>query len=312
MVRTILRWTLIGVIALLIVFWLLGGGISRIIGNASPYTFSFHDLLSGTSTFASFHLPGMPDMSDIGINYSEDGTGGSYQIIPDNSVPNGSVSPYSGEIVMVQGAAKTQTPGGQYIEISASPGMAPVDISGWTLQSPLTGALATIPEAASPFIQARVNTVESDTLSGGGVAYVITGASPIGVSFSENKCTGYLGTLQPFVPALPQRCPSPLADIPDTPGNEAAYGASCFTYLASLPPCTFPANPPAGLSNACVLAIQTAFSYNGCVAGHEQDPDFSSNSWRLYLAQGKALWRADHDVIRLLDGQNRVVDVLNY
>ncbi len=213
---------------------------------------------------------------------------------------------------MAQGAAIAQSPSAQYIEISAAPGISGIDIAGWTLQSALSGALATIPEAASPFISGRVNTVGSVVLSGRGLAYVVTGSSPIGTSFSENMCTGYLGTLQPFVPGLQSKCPSPLTEIPDTPANESRLGAACFSYMAQLPPCMFPSQPPQNLSSACISEMQTRLSYNGCLAAHQNDSGFSQNSWRLYLARGKSLWGVQHDVIRLLDGNGRVVSVLNY
>jgi hypothetical protein len=310
-------WVLVAGVGLLVIFWLLGGGIQKIIGSAGSFSLSIPNLLSGTSSFASFQLPFAPSVyPQIPSAYSgtdSSGGGNTYQPYqPAGTLQNGAQSPYAGEIVMTQGAAVAQSANAQYLEISAMPGISSVDIAGWTLQSALSGALATIPEAASPFMMGRVNTVSNVLLSGGGVAYVVTGSSPVGVSFSENMCTGYLGTLQPFVPALPLKCPSPLSEIPDTAANEARLGASCFSYLSQLPPCSFPAKPPQNLSSACISEIQTKLSYNGCLATHQSDPGFFTNSWRLYLAQGRSLWGVQHDVIRLLDGSGRVVSVLNY
>ena len=311
MVRTVLKWVLIAAIVIFVISWFLGGGIQKIVGLAQPATLSISDFVSGSSTLSSFHLPFAPAVPVAYVGGG--GSTGAYQPYQSpSSLSNGAQSPYAGEVVMAQGAAVAQTPSGQYIEISATPGVSAIDVSGWTLQSSLTGALATLPQAASPFIAGKVNAVEDISLSGSNVAYITTGPSPVGVSFSENRCTGYLGTLQPFVPALAPSCPSPLTEIPDTPANESRLGSSCFTYLSQLPPCTFPANPPSGLSRACVAEIQAKLSYNGCLAAHEGDSGFFQNSWRLYLAQGRALWGAQHDVIRLLDRDGRVVDVLNY
>ena len=315
MVRKILKWFIVGIVVVLIIFWLLSGGIGKVIHNAGSFSFSFSNLLSSTSTFASFKLPFAPDIPQIEIDTVTDGAGGtypSYQQSSGGTVPNGAQSPYAGQAVIAQGAALAQSASAQYIEISVAPGSGSVDIAGWTLQSALSGALATIPQSASPFFLGRVNTVGAATLPPGGVAYVITGPSPVGVSFSENMCTGYLGTLQPFVPPLPLQCPSPSTEIPRTPANEARLGSSCFNYLATLPPCTFPANVPSTLSAACRNEIQTKLSYNGCVAAHLSDAGFAQNSWHIYLAHGKPLWDAQHDVIRLLDGEGRVVSVLNY
>ncbi len=317
MIKVILKWLIIVLVVGFIIVWFLGGGIGKIIGNASPFSFSLSSLLSSTSSLMSFQLPFAPQMPQIPI---DGGTSGSTQYpsyqLPGSSsgtpMPNGAESSYAGRVVIAQDAALTQTTSGQYIEISTAPGQSPIDIAGWTLQSALSGNLATIPQAASPFIMGRVNAVGGVLLSPGAVAYIVTGPSPVGVSFSENMCTGYLGTLQPFVPPLPQRCPSASSEIPRTSENLAALGSSCFDYIATLAPCVFPANPPSNLSSACRTEIQTKLSYNGCLSAHQSDANFSLNSWRIYLAQGKPLWSAGHDVIRLLDGEGRVVSVLNY
>ncbi len=312
MIRAILKWLIVAIVVILIIFWFLGGGVSKLIGNARSFSFSFGNLLTSSSSLTSFHLPFAPDIPQIpaggevnGPLYQEYGGVGA-------SVPNGAQSPYAGQIVIAQNAAIAQSASAQYIQISAAPGGWPIDIAGWKLQSALSGSVATIPQAASPFIVGRVNAVGGISLSGGGIAVVVTGPSPVGVSFLENMCTGYLGTLQPFVPPLPQTCPSAAAEIPRTAANIARLGSSCMDYIAQIPPCTFPSNPPSALSGACRTEIQTKLSYNGCVSAHRDDANFSQNSWRVYLAQGKPLWNAQHDVIRLLDGEGRVVSVLNY
>lgn len=322
MVRKTLKWLIWAIVVMIILFWLLGGGIQKVIGNAGPFSFSLTDLLTSTSSIASFHLPFEPEMPQVpipdGSERSEDGQYGrseNYGATPENfgaQPRNGAESPHSGQVVIAQSAAMAQSAAAQYIEISVAPGGSPVDISGWTLQSALFGTIATIPQAASPFIMGRVNAVGSALLYPNGLAVIVTGPSPVGVSFSENICTGYLGTLQPFVPPIPQKCPSPTAEIPRTAENIARLGSTCMDYIATLAPCVFPANPPANLSSACHNEIQTKLSYNGCVAAHRTDAAFSQNGWRIYLAQGKPLWNAKHDVIRLLDGQGRVVSVLNY
>jgi hypothetical protein len=206
-----------------------------------------------------------------------------------------------------------QTANAQYIEIALSPlAGAPISMSGWSLRSALTGVRAYIPEAAALFVMGRVNVVSPVSLSPGGVAIIATAPSPVGVSFAENICTGYLGTLQPFTPPLPQSCPSPQSEIPRTAANLKRLGSACMDYVASLPPCTFPAQPPSTLSSACRTEIQTVLSYNGCVNAHKNSSGFNLNAWRLYLARGGPLWGTPHDIVQLLDAEGRVVNVLNY
>ncbi len=307
--RVVLRWLLIAMALSLVVFWVLGGGFGKIIKNAGTFSLSLRDIINKSSPLTSFQLPFAPSsfpQIPTAYNPETDGRG-----TGSGGRSNGAQSPYAGMVAIAQSAAMAQSPSAQYITISVTPG-ASVDISGWTLQSALSGAIATIPQAASPFIMGRVNAVGNAVLSSGSTAQIVTGASPVGVSFSENTCTGYLGTLQPYVPALPQNCPSPNMEIPRTPESVARLGSNCFDYIATLPPCTFPSNPPSSLSSSCRGEIQTKLSYNGCVNTHRTDDGFSRNSWRMYLAQGKPLWGVQHDVIRLLDREGKLVSVLNY
>ena len=314
MVRQIIKYTIIVILVVIVLLWFLGGGAGKVINAARSFHFlSFSDLLTSSTSLSTFQLPWQPAMPTIDINpVGLPGDEGVPSYPPSNS-SSAQASPYTGQVGILEGAARTQTTSGQYIELRAQGGLtSPLNISGWSLESALTGVRAYVPQASTLFRQGRINPVINVTLPSGGTAVVLTGISPVGVSFRENKCTGYLGTLQPFVPPLEQSCPSPLASIPRTAENEAALGANCFEYLATLPSCTFPTSLPASLSNACRSAIQNKLSYNGCVNQYSGSTAFAQNAWRLFLAQGAPLWDGEHDVIRLLDGQGRVVDVINY
>lgn len=321
MVRKTLKYLILFVIVVVILLWFLGGGVSKIIGNAGSFSFSFQNILSGTSSLASFRLPfAPPQLPQIPVAPGEESSGstdyGQYGEEPSRSAPSagyGNPSSFAGQVALAQGTAMTQTAAGQYTEIALSPGASsPLTLSGWSLRSALSGVRAYIPEAAALFVMGRVNTVAPVSLSPGAVAIIVTGPSPVGVSFAENMCTSYLGTLQPFVPALPLQCPSPSSEIPRTAANEKRLGATCMDYIASLPPCTFPASPPSTLTFACRSEIQTTLSYNGCMQAHKNTAGFNLNSWRIYLARTKPLWGAQHDVIQLLDGEGNVVNVLTY
>jgi hypothetical protein len=311
-VAKILKYLFFAMVAALILLWFLGGGVGKVINKANELHFtSIKDLLNPAKGFGTFKLPWQIDAPTVSVQAvsANDVSGGSYTY-SDNGNSTGSGSSHMGDVTIAQGAAKTQSTMGEYIELR-SRGNA-VHISGWSLESAVSGARVYIPQAAFVFVMGRVNTVSDVILGSGDTATIATGPSPVGVSFQENRCTGYLGTLQPFVPALPSNCPAPLTAIPQTAENQSRLGASCFQYLQSLPPCTFPQNPPSGLSAACKAEIQNKLSYNGCVNQFKGVSGFSSGSWRLYLARGKALWGVQHDIIRLLDENGQVVDVLNY
>lgn len=311
---TVIKVTFVVMAIGLVLLWLLGGGIGKIIGATPSIHFtSFADLLSASNTeaFANFHLPGQIGVPQINVPAVDAIGSGNTESSPSSNFS--SASPYSDEVSLIVSSARTQSATGQYIELSASASLpTPIDISGWTIESALTGNHGYIPQAATLFEQGQINAVSDVLLPRGAQAIVVTGPSPVGVSFRENECTGYLGTLQPFVPAIAQQCPSPLTSVVQTQQNISALGNDCFQYLQSLPACTFPASPPSPLSSACISTIQTALSYNGCVGAHQGDAQFLTPSWRLYLAQVSPLWGGQHDVIRLLDQKGLVVDVINY
>lgn len=314
MVRRIFKYTIIVILIVIVLFWFLGGGIGKIVSAARSFHFlTFSDLLTSTSTLSNFQLPWQPAMPTVDVipvgelgDYGELG-----ESAPHASFANASA--YANQVAIIEGAARTQTASGQYVELRAEPSLtAPIRISGWSLESALSGVRAYIPQATNTFLQSRINPVVDVVLPPSGSAVVLTGISPVGVSFRENKCTGYLGTLQPFVPPLRQACPAPLSEIPRTSENVTKYGASCFDYLASLAPCTFPVSPPPSLTAACLSTIQNRLSYSGCVSAYGGSTSFAQNSWRLFLAQGEPVWDGEHDVIRLLDSEGRVVSILSY
>ena len=45
---------------------------------------------------------------------------------------------------------------------------------------------------------------------------------------------------------------------------------------------------------------------------HRDDADFTKDAWRLYVGANRELWLNDHDVIRLLDEESRIIDVYTY
>ncbi len=307
-VSKILKYLAIAAVVGLVLLWVIGGGVQKIIEKARSFQFgSVSDALSPVGSFADFRLPWQIEMPAISMEGMQQGDFSS----ENGGQQSGNPSPYAGQITIAQSAARTQSASGQYLELRSTSGTA-LAISGWSLESVVSGARGLIPQATRSYTMGRVNSVGDVMLAPGGSATVATGASPVGVSFQENMCTGYLGTLQPFTPALERNCPSPLSAIPRTSENETRLGTACFMYLSQLAPCTFPQNPPDTLSPACRSEIQNKLSYNGCVNQYKNSDQFFSGSWRVYLALGKPLWGVDHDIIRLLDAEGRVVNVLNY
>lgn len=313
------------IVALLIfgVIWIMSGGLSRAIQYASGISNPL-ELFTGTASGTPFRLPGQPDFNNYGPEVSQvagselenaiydTNLGGATEIAQQNDPQTyGNPSTDAGAISLALGTVAT-APQAEYLVITANTAnTAPVSLGGWSLQSVYTGVRHTLPQAAPTFTQGVVNAVQPISLVPGGSVVVSSGVSPVGVSFRENACTGFLSQFQPFTPPLQTRCASASGALPDTPQTRAAYGDACFDFLYSLPSCTFPQTLPASLPPSCVQALREALTYNSCMRGNRTAPGFFGTDWRAYLASPIPLWR-EHDVVRLLDPSGRIVDVLSY
>ncbi len=227
----------------------------------------------------------------------------------------GTPSPYAGAVYIARDEAGIHAPDAnmEYLQLQAEyRNSSAVDIRGWALESALTGVRVVIPGAAASFTQGVPNTLGTVALAPGGVAVLTSGSSPVGVSFRENVCTGYLQQFQSFSPPLSEQCPSPSSLFPLSEQNLVRYGAECFDAIQGLQSCRFPQDLPHTLTAACRTQLADTLSYNGCVRAQSYRADFQNDVWRLYLGAPSELWRASHDVIRLLDTEGRTVDVFTY
>lgn len=227
----------------------------------------------------------------------------------------GTPSPHAGAVFIARDEAGIHAKDvhTEYLQLQAEyRNSGAIDIRGWSLESALTGTHVVIPGATTLFTQGAPNTLEAVALTPGGIAVLISGPSPVGASFRENACTGYLQQFQPFTPPLAERCPSPSSLMPLSEQNLMRYGAECFDAIQGLPSCRFPQDLPHTLTTACRTQLTDTLSYNGCVRAQSYRADFHDDVWRLYLGASNELWRSSHDVIRLLDAQGRTVDVFTY
>lgn len=291
--------------------WLLGGGLGRAFSSAQGINNPIASLFGGdTNSGSDFRLPWQPDfaMPDLSMTDSTGitDTNGMEETLPSaeesgTSLGNdvrtfGYPSPYAGKAYLSEDGT------GSYFTIQADTSNdTSLALAGWSLQSAFNGARFVIPQAADTFVSGSINTILPVSLAPGETAHLSPRVSPVGVSFRENACIGYLGEHQEFVPELPVDCP-PSANTP----------LECAGYVSSIPACHFPGRDSApGVSGACRAYAATALSYTGCVREHRHDPDFKRSTWRLYYGLAQKVWRP-HDVVRLLDSEGRVVDVLTY
>lgn len=335
MIKIILYWLLALLIIAFIAVWMWTGGIGRA-WNASKSFTNIFDVIFFQGKVGDEPIPSLPwqpkfpagpDISQSGRAAGNNGVTlkeryaeleSQYETLSAQTMEVktfGNPSPMRGQIKITQTyGAKETVPILEYIVLGADSGnTAPIDMTGWSLQSAYTGMRGYLPNATSVFLMGVVNKEEPAQLSPGDFAIVSSGPSPVGISFRENICTGYLEQLQRFYPSLPNSCPAPDSSLPMTPENLRIYGDTCFDFLESVPSCTAPLkNMPSNVSSNCRSFAINNLSYNGCVVSNRFRSAFATNSWRIYLDSYAELWRNNHDVIRLLDGEGRTVDAFTY
>jgi hypothetical protein len=312
-------WFFIGVFVFIFLIWIATGGPLHPIAFTGPRLAEPGALGGGTY----LQLPRAPygiGGSNVSLPGSSNG-----QSVPSGSgtpVPTfiggsvfGASSPYRGKVSMshyVSGAGSTD-PKNEYIEIRvAQDAGVPVDLSEWTLESDASGNAVVIPKGTEVPTSGIVNAAQDIVLNPGEDAIIISGQSPIGASFRENKCIGYFSTFQSFSPSLPQNCPTPSDELASFYGPDYIRDAACIDYVNKLSRCQVALSPPVTVSGACQSFVVKYFNYNGCVDAHRADADFEGSTWRIYLGRTASMWRTQHEIVKLLDVKGKTVDAFSY
>lgn len=331
MVRRVLLILLAFMVVALVVLWLFAGGASAVARTARTLTNPIALIFgNGTSTGFSITLPWQVDFPrgpDIS-SFVESAQSGDVGQTPEEYAAQyealnaraesirtfGNPSPYVGKITLRGSAPNEESSAQEYIELHAPRSNdTSINITGWSLQSAVSGLRFFIPPAAPIFVLGTLNNTEPVYLEPGTTAIVVSGTSPVGISFRENMCSGYLNELQRFTPELGSLCPAASDMLTKTPDSLRIYGAACFDYVQTIPECHFPGTAfPSNLSAPCRTFLANTFSYNGCVIANRYNPSFPQSQWRLYINARAELWDNAHDIIRLLDAQGHAVDVLTY
>lgn len=312
-------WFFIGVFVFIFLVWIATGGPLHPISFTGPTLAQPEELGGGTY----LHFPrsafsiGNTEISLPGSSGGSVKSGGSTTPPPTlvGGTTYGESSIYRGAVTMshyVSGAGSAD-PKNEYIEISvAHDAGIPVNLTGWTLSSEATGNAALIPKGTETPSSGLINAAQDIVLSPGERALIISGQSPIGASFRENKCIGYFSTFQKFNPSLPQNCPVPSDELLSFYGSGYVRDAACIDYVKTLSRCQVAITPPPTASSACQSFLVTYMNYNGCVTAHRSDIDFAGTTWRLYLGRTSPLWRTRNEVVKLLDSGGKTVDAFSY
>ena len=311
-------WFFIGIFAFIFLVWVATGGPTHQLAFSGP-TLSQPGALGGGGYLSLPTAPFSLGSNGVSLPGSSSGTGSNAPVPSSSSLSGvdfGTPSPYRGIVTLshyVSGAGSTD-PNNESVRISVdSNAGTPVDLSGWTLESEATGAAIVIPKGTETPHSGIVNAVQDIVLSPGEQAIVISGRSPIGASFRENKCIGYFAQFQTFSPALPDTCPSPTTELASFYGSSYyVRDASCIDYVNTLSRCQAVLTPPTTVSGACQTFLVKYLNYNGCVSAHESDSDFLGNTWRIYLGRTNSMFRSQHEVVKLLDSSGKTVDAFSY
>jgi len=315
-------WFFIGVFVFIFLIWIATGGPLHPIAFTGP-SLALPGQLGGGTYLSLPRAPyGIGGSSDVSLPGSSDGGGSNGSGSSENSLPifvGGSVfgtpSTYRGIVSMnhyISGAG-SKDPKNEYLEIRvASDSNVPVDLSEWVLASDASGASIAIPKGTEVPTSGIVNAAQDIVLNPGDRAIIISGQSPIGASFRENKCIGYFSTFQNFSPSLPQNCPTPNDELAANYGGGYIRDAACIDYVNKLSRCQVTLTPPVGASSACQSFLVKYLNYNGCMDAHRNDADFKGTTWRIYLGRSTPMWRTQHELVKLLDVKGNTVDAFSY
>lgn len=221
-------------------------------------------------------------------------------------------SPFKDMVRIEQGNAVDADVNREYVRLRVDRGAASkkIPISGWQIKSAVTGRSASIGTASDLLFPGSIASTPI-VVSPGDTIIVSSGRSPKGVSFRVNICSGYFGQFQDFLPLLSQECPLVIAggNLPKPPN---ALSDACLDYIDRIPRCQIALNIPQQIAYQCGDYITTNATYAACVAQHREDPDFERPEWRVYVGNDNELWKAQREVLTLLDGQGKVVDSISY
>jgi hypothetical protein len=308
-------WFFIGVFAFIFLIWIATGGPLHPISFTGP-TLAQPGALGGGTYLSLPHSPFAIGDSNVTLPGASDGSyssgsTGSYV----GGTAFGTPSAYRGKVTMTHyiSGAGSADPANESLEIHvAQSAGTPVDLSGWTLVSEASGSATRIPKGTEVPTSGTVNAAQDIILQPGEDALVISGRSPIGGSFRENKCMGYFSTFQKFSPPLPQNCPAPSDELAKFYGPDYVRDAACIDYVNKLSRCQVVLSPPVSVSGSCQNFLVSHLNYNGCMTSHQGDADFKGDTWRIYLGQTAPMWRSQHEIVKLLDINGNTVDAFSY
>ena len=184
-------------------------------------------------------------------------------------------------------------------------------ITGWKLKG--KGGFDVAINGGTSFVYAEVNIQPQEDvyLKPGEKAVIITGTSPLGISFKLNKCAGYFEQFHEFAPKINTECP--LLKNENLPSG---LNDACLDYIDRVFSCqtivSIPYTFSFKLSSSCQDYLLQNANYKSCAEKHKGDADFYVPEWRIYLGRNEELWKKSREIITLYDDKNNIVDSVSY
>ncbi len=198
----------------------------------------------------------------------------------------------------------------EYVTIRVSGNDTPINITGWSLESTVTGNKIFI---GGGYAIPQEGVAVPILVKGGSEIIVATGNSPLKYSFQTNICTGYFEEKMGFLPSLPMQCPMLYnEEMPERVEDSDV----CQGYINSFKRCEtrarYQSNEDDNIPQYCEDFVDKTVSYENCVRLHRNDKYFLTSEWRVFLNSRVPLWKSKRETIRLLDTQGKIVDTLTY
>ena len=184
------------------------------------------------------------------------------------------VSPLKGKVEIRKCLGSRTDVDEEYLELSINlPVGEKILISDWSLKSEMTGTQIKIGGASKLPYTSQINKEFPIFVSDGDKVIILTGRSPIGVSFQINKCSGYLEQFQDFNPSISKKCP--LVEDENLPVfGPNAFNDECWDYIEHISQCETPLIFPLDMQYECRTYLTTEVNYNACVDNYKNENDF--------------------------------------
>jgi hypothetical protein len=295
---------------------ILGGAVIYFFQNPPEFT---SGISSGerTSIYRNFFAPSQNsaprETKSISTPYSPQSFGSQpvKDSISDSQIPAGfsreDLSPYFQEVKVSSVSSYSSASGEKSVTIrmnySVPQGQA-INITGWRVKS--NRGEIFLPQAVRIYEPNGSNGESDIVVSGSGNISLYRGRSPIGKNFRLNKCTGYLQKTYNFSPSLPLSCPrverSELIN----------FSGQCQSYILSLSSCALPnlniynSFPGTDQGNECRAFLSGITEY-ACFRDHNNDSNFLSNEWRIWMEFNDNIFDGQHDRILVFDKDGLLV-----